>query len=149
MMIHKILYSIGIAVILSGCLHSSIREKNIQAHGYVPNVEQIQEMQTRRPTLNQVSSVLGKPFVVGTYDSNYWYYIFFRTEQYAFFKKEIIDFKMVEIKFSNGIVDTVNTFDKSVLQDIAYNTSQSDTGGKSLGFLEQTLGNVGKFRLKQ
>ncbi len=137
------------AFTLSGCIFSSITENNIEAHGYVPNIDQIQSMRTEQPTKQQVQSVLGKPFVVDIYDNNYWYYLFYRTKQYGFSAKKIMDFKLVEISFNEEQVQSVTEYNQSILQDIDYNTSQSETGGKTLGIIEQVVGNIGKVRTQQ
>ncbi len=145
----RVVFLSAVVVSLSGCMFRSITETNIEAHGYIPNVDQIQSMRMEQPTKQQVQSVLGRPFIVGTYNDDYWYYIFYRTEQYAFSKKEVLDFKMVEILFDQETVKTVTEYNEQILQEVAYNTAQTDTGGKTLGIIEQVVGNIGKVRIRQ
>ena len=145
MFLKKFIFIAIVATTVSGCLRS-ITETNVESHGYVPNIDQIRSMRVEQPSKQQIQAVLGKPFVVGVYDQDYWYYISFRTEQYGFSKKEIKDFKIVEIFFEKDSVSQVTEFDQSTLQDIAYSTAQTETGGKTLGIFEQIVGNIGKVR---
>lgn len=147
MFFRKFIFIAFVATTVSGCIKSLI-ETNVESHGYIPNVDQIQSMRTEQPTKQQIQAVLGKPFVVGVYNPDYWYYISFRTEQYGFSKKQVKEFKMVEIFFKNETVAQVTEFDQSTLQDIAYSSAQTETGGKTLGVFEQIIGNIGKVRAR-
>ncbi len=132
-----------VALSISAC--TSIAEETIASHGYVPTEKDIAYIKRNRPSKQQISIRYTKPFTVSTFDKNQWYYMAYRTSQYAFFKKEYIDFKIVKLTFKNNRVAKVDIFDKQALHKIQINPDKTKTSGKELGVIEQMLGNVGKF----
>lgn len=97
-----------------------------------------------------VVAFLGTPTSVGTFDQKVWYYIGQRTEKVAFFEPEVTDRQVVVVHFDDaGVVTDLKTIDESQGQQIEVVDRTTPTAGRELGFLEQVLGNVGRFSSKE
>ncbi|HEU0218693.1 MAG TPA: outer membrane protein assembly factor BamE, partial [Stellaceae bacterium] len=81
-----------------------------------------------------------------TFDDNVWYYISRRIKQVAFFKPEVLDQQVYIVNFD----------DKGVVRDLGHKTlddaravtpapGATPAPGRELSFMEQLLGNVGRF----
>ncbi|MDB5365464.1 MAG: outer membrane protein assembly factor BamE [Rhodospirillales bacterium] len=96
---------------------------------------------------DEVFQTLGSPTMISTFDDNTWYYMGQRTEQTAFFDPDIVERQVLVVRFDDK--DKVNglqkmTGDQTIAQiDTVERTTP--TSGKEMGFLEQLIGNVGRF----
>lgn len=92
-----------------------------------------------------VQQVLGSPSVLGTFDSNVWYYMSRKTEQWAFFEPDVIEQQVLAIYFDDrDVLQHMQTYNKDDARDIAYSDRETPTAGDKLGFFEQIFGNLGK-----
>lgn len=92
-----------------------------------------------------VQQVLGSPSVLGTFDSNVWYYMSRKTEQWAFFEPDVIEQQVLAIYFDDqDVLQHMQTYDKDDARDVAYSDRETPTAGNELGFFEQIFGNLGK-----
>ena len=133
-------------LLVAGC--TSITEVNRFSHGYAPTATEVANIKSSGANKDTIAQKFGKPFVIGTYNPDYWYYIAYSTKQYGFSKREFTKFTIVEMNFRNGVLVKTNRYDKSNLKKIAFSDDKTKTSGKELGILEQMLGNIGKFRPK-
>ena len=128
------------AVMLTGC---SISEDQ---RGNLPDPEKLAQLQPGNTTKEQVVRILGSPSSASTFDDNVWYYISRRVKQVAFFSPTVLDQQVYIVDFD----------DKGVVKDLGHKTladSRSITPapgatpapGRELSFMEQLLGNVGRF----
>ncbi len=143
----KKILKIGFAVSmlwLAGC--TSIVETNRFSHGYVPSEKDMKEAKQNGATQATIQESFGKPLVVGTYAPNYWYYIAYSTEQYGFSKRKFTKFTILELKFDNGRLAFSKRYNKDNLQEIAFSQDSTKNSARKLGFFEQMLSNIGKFR---
>ena len=140
------IFSISAIILLTGC--KSITDPIVRTHGFVPSPTELSQIKSQRMSQSSVAKFIGDPFIVGSYNPNYWYYISYHTSQYGFGAKKYTKFNIVEMHFVNGIVNKINLFDKNNLQQITFNNDITDTSGKKLGAGEQFIGNIGKFRTK-
>jgi len=93
-----------------------------------------------------VAAALGTPTVVGTFDSANWYYIGQKTEKYAFFQPDVVERKVLAIRFDEtGTVRKIEQLDLNAGREVDLVDRQTPTAGRELSFLEQMLGNVGRF----
>ncbi|WP_247882040.1 outer membrane protein assembly factor BamE [Azospirillum sp. TSH100] len=107
------------------------------------------ELQPGQSRRDDVAAVLGTPTSVGTFDPNVWYYIGQKTEKTAFFEPEVTERRVVVAHFdNNGVLREIKTLDKSNGQDIDLVERTTPTAGREMGFLEQMMGNVGRFSAK-
>jgi outer membrane protein assembly factor BamE (lipoprotein component of BamABCDE complex) len=131
---------LGTAV-LSGCLAS------VEQRGNLPNPDKIAEIHPGTTTREEVVKVLGTPSSVSVFNNDKsWYYISRRTAQTAFFDPNVIDQQVYIVNFDDqGVVRAV---DHKVLEDrreITPVARATPAPGRELSFLEQLIGNLGKF----
>ncbi len=115
-------------------------------HGHTPEPELIESIRVGSSNREQIIAMLGNPSAVATFDQESWYYVGSRTSQLAFLEPEILERKVVVIRFDKqGIVQQVERLDKQDGRDVQIVERKTPTRGKELTILEQLLGNIGKF----
>jgi len=93
-----------------------------------------------------VTRILGSPSSVATFDDHTWYYISQRTEELAFFKPEVVDREVVVVTFnSDNVVSDVQKLHDRGRNDLEPVARTTPAPGKELSFIEQLLGNFGRF----
>lgn len=121
----------------------------VATRGNMADPERIAEIQAGASRREDVATVLGTPTSVATFDPNVWYYIGQKTEKTAFFKPDVVERRVVVVKFDDaGVVRELKTYDKDAGQDIEMVDRATPTHGREMSFLEQMLGNVGRFSAK-
>jgi outer membrane protein assembly factor BamE (lipoprotein component of BamABCDE complex) len=115
--------------------------------GYVPDEESLSRLEPGRQTRDDVQQLLGSPASQGVFDAEQsWYYIMRKTYQFAFLQPEVLDQRVVVVHFDDG--GTLRDVRRYTLEDgivVDPVTRETPSPGKELGFLEQLLGNLGKF----
>jgi len=92
-----------------------------------------------------VEQLLGSPSVLGTFDSNVWYYMSRKTEQWAFFEPDVVEQQVLAVYFDDqDVLQHMQTYTEDDARDIAYSDRITPTAGNKLGFFEQIFGNLGK-----
>lgn len=128
------------AGLLAGC------SPTLNNHGNIPEAELIQSIRIGNSNREQVSAMLGNPSAIATFDKEAWYYVGTRTSQIAFWEPEILERKVLVVRFDKqGIVQQVERLDKQDGRDVQIVDRKTPTRGKELTILEQLLGNIGKF----
>jgi outer membrane protein assembly factor BamE (lipoprotein component of BamABCDE complex) len=128
------------AIELGGCAIS------VDQRGKLPDPDRITEVQPGKTTKDQVVKILGSPSSSSTFDDNTWYYISRKTKQVAFFQPTVLDQQVFIVDFD----------DKGVVKDLGHKTladgasitpapGATPAPGRELSFMEQLLGNVGRF----
>lgn len=118
----------------------------VNTRGNMVEAERLARIQPGKSTADDVLDILGTPTSVGAFDTRSWYYIGQVTERTAFFTPEVVDRKVVSIQFQpNGVVKDVRQIDRAAEKDLEMVDRATPTAGHDMGFLEQLLGNVGKF----
>lgn len=118
----------------------------VSTRGHMVEPERLAQIQPGKSTADDVLQAIGTPTSVGAFDTRSWFYIGQVTERVAFFEPEVVDRRVVVVKFEpNGVVREVRNIDKSEGQELAVVDRATPTAGHEMGFLEQLLGNVGKF----
>lgn len=135
------LFTLGLtAAVAAGC--SPITA----VHGNIVEPDRLADIHQGVSRKNDVADTLGTPSATGTFDTNTWYYIGQRTEKVAFFPPEVTERKVVVIRFDDsGVVRQIDQLDAAAGQDIDIVSRSTPTAGKDLSFVEQMLGNVGRF----
>jgi len=115
--------------------------------GYVPDEESLSRLEPGRQSRDDVQQLLGTPASQGVFDAEQsWYYIMRKTYQFAFLEPEVLDQRVVVVHFDDGgtlrDVRRYNLEDGIVVDPV---TRETPSPGKELSFLEQLLGNLGKF----
>lgn len=126
------------ALILAACT------PNVESRGALKDAdwkEQVKIGSTQEDVLN----ALGSPSAKSSFGEETWYYIAARRESFAFFKPEVTEQNITRITFEGGAVKSIDAFDKSQARDIDIAGRVTPTEGHSMGFMEQVLGNLGRF----
>ena len=120
----------------------------IQAtRGNLVEDEKLAQIQVGRSSMAEVAQVLGTPSTVATFDPDTWYYIGQRTEQSAFFRPDVLQRRVVVVYFdeASGVVQEIDELNLEDGQTIELVERETPTLGRRMTFLEQMVGNVGRF----
>ena len=141
---HRIIMSslagLAIAVLLAGC------SSDITQRGSLPDPARLAGITPGETTYRDVASTLGSPSTVSTFKNEIWYYIGAHTQKTAFFKPSVLDQQVVVIAFNDdGTVSSIAHYDMDDARDIDPVNRVTPTSGKELSFIQQILGNIGRF----
>jgi outer membrane protein assembly factor BamE (lipoprotein component of BamABCDE complex) len=127
-------------VALAGC------SGTVDQRGNLPDPAKLAEIQPGVTTKDGISQLLGTPSSVSTFDDKTWYYISRRTEQVAFFDPSVIDQEVVVVAFDDsGVVRDVEHRTLADGRAIEPSARETPAPGHKLTFIEQLIGNVGRF----
>ncbi|MCM0020742.1 MAG: outer membrane protein assembly factor BamE [Tagaea sp.] len=119
----------------------------IDVRGYVPNDDELARLEPGRQTRDEVQQILGSPSSMGVFDAEQsWYYIYRKTSTTAFFEPDVLEQRVVVVHFDRqGTLRDVRRYalEDGLIVDPVTRTTPSP--GREMSFLEQLLGNVGKF----
>ncbi len=88
----------------------------------------------------------GSPSSTSRFGEETWYYMQARKEAHGFFRPEITQQQVIAVVFdAAGQVQQVVDYDLADSQQVVVVEDETPTEGHSVGFLEQALGNVGRF----
>src|ERR1700746_372769 len=137
----SLLASISGAAAIAGCSPS------VEQRGNLPNPDKLSEIHAGSTTKDEVTKILGTPSSVSVFNNDKtWYYISRRTAQTAFFDPDVLDQRVYIVNFDDqGVVKAV---DHKALEDgkeITPVARATPAPGRELSFLEQLIGNLGKF----
>jgi outer membrane protein assembly factor BamE (lipoprotein component of BamABCDE complex) len=125
---------------LGGCIAS------YNQHGDLPDPDRIAAIHPGSTTRAQVQKLLGTPSSTGVFDGNSWYYISRRTKQVAFLDPDTLDQRVYVINFDgNGVVRSIDRKGLKDARNITPAPGATPAPGRELTFLEQILGNIGRF----
>lgn len=114
-------------------------------HGNMLQDFQVEEVKPGEHTRSDVLRILGSPTTQSTFNNNVWYYIGQETEKRSILDHEVTDERIVAVGFDkNGIVQTLEHLDGD-RQNIPYTRTKTPTHGNDLTFMQQLLGNLGRF----
>jgi outer membrane protein assembly factor BamE (lipoprotein component of BamABCDE complex) len=129
----------GIAMI-AGC------QTSVEQRGNLPPPDKIAEIHPGSTTKDEVIKILGSPSSVGIFNDKSWYYISRRTGQFAFFDPDLLDQQVYIISFDDqGVVQAVDHKGVQDARAIDPVPRATPAPGRELSFLEQVIGNLGKF----
>lgn len=118
----------------------------VDNRGYVKDATIKEQIQAGRETKEEVRQLLGSPSATSNYGQEAWYYVSTRKETVAFLAPEIVEQDVVRITFdANGVVSNIESYSKADGQDVDVSKRETPTEGHELGFIEQLLGNIGRF----
>ncbi len=110
---------------------------------------QLENVRINEHTRSDVLRILGSPTTQSTFNPNIWYYIGQETEKRGIMDDQVTDEKIISVFFDKqGVVRKIE--DKSGARiDVPISDDQTKTYGNELTFMQQLLGNVGKFNTPQ
>jgi outer membrane protein assembly factor BamE (lipoprotein component of BamABCDE complex) len=119
---------------------------SVEQRGNLPPADEIAQIHPGKTTKDQVIKILGSPSSVSVFTENNWYYVSAKTKQYTFFEPKVLDQEVYVVDFnSDGVVQAVEhktLADGKSIQPVARATPAP---GRELSFIEQIIGNLGKF----
>ncbi len=134
----------AVALVLSGCA------SRLDTRGNLLDPEKVLEIQPGDLTREEVVEILGSPSSITAFGSDTWYYIAQRTETFAFFAPKVMERQFLVLKFAkDGKVTAVETVGLNRGQEIDPVERKTPTHGNKMNFLEQIVGNLGRFRNKK
>ncbi len=114
-------------------------------HGNLLQDFQIEEVKAGESTRSDVLRLLGSPTTQSTFNNDVWYYIGQETEKRGILDHEVVNERIVAVTFDeNGIVNKIENIDGN-RQNIPYARTKTPTHGNDLTFMQQLLGNLGRF----
>jgi len=136
----RTLLAAGIVALTAAC------SADVDSNGYVFRDGDITDIRPGAQTKEGVLQALGTPSSRAPFDDNVWYYIGERNQQVAFFDPELIDRQVLVVRFDDtGFVESTEVLTKEDGNQVALVNRETPTAGHELTFLEQLLGNIGRF----
>jgi outer membrane protein assembly factor BamE (lipoprotein component of BamABCDE complex) len=119
----------------------------VEQRGNLPNPDKLAEIRAGSTTKDEVAKILGTPSSVSVFNNDKsWYYISRRTAQTAFFEPDVLDQQVYIVNFDDqGIVKAVGHRVLEDGKDVTPVARATPAPGRELSFLEQLIGNLGKF----
>ncbi|MGH6892981.1 MAG: outer membrane protein assembly factor BamE [Dongiaceae bacterium] len=141
---HRTLFAgVGLALTMvaaSGCA------PRIDQRGNKPDDDQVVQINPGVDDKTRVAELIGTPSAISTFDDRTWYYISRRTETTGFLDPNVTDQQVLAISFDDsGIVDNMRIYGQEDGRTIAYVDRVTPTEGNELTFIQQLLGNLGRF----
>jgi outer membrane protein assembly factor BamE (lipoprotein component of BamABCDE complex) len=132
--------ALAAALTLAGC-SSTISER-----GDLPDHTRLSEIKPGATTKEQVAQILGSPSSTGVFDDNSWYYISKKTKRTSFFTPKVLDQQVYVVNFNkNDVVASVTHRGLANARNIAPAPGETPSAGRKLSFIQQIIGNMGKF----
>lgn len=130
----------AVALLLAGCTIS------VDQRGNLPDPDKLAAIQPGTTTKEQVVKVLGTPSSASTFNDDTWYYISRKTKQVAFFSPTVLDQQVYIVDFNDqGIVKNIDHRTLADGEPVTPAPGATPAPGRELTFLEQIIGNMGKF----
>ncbi len=130
----------ALGITLSACV------PNVDQRGNLPEADKLAEIHPGTTTKDQVTKILGTPSSTGIFDDKRWYYISRRTKQVAFLDPDVLDQQVYIVNFNGqGVVQSVDHRGMRDGREIAMAPGATPAPGRELTFIEQILGNIGRF----
>jgi outer membrane protein assembly factor BamE (lipoprotein component of BamABCDE complex) len=132
--------TLSAVVALAGCAG------DVNQRGNLPPPNELAQIRPGKTTRAEVEKILGSPSSVGVFNDNDWYYISRRTKQVAFFDPHVLDQEVYVVDFNpDGVVQAVDHKTLRNGEEITPVARTTPAPGKHLTFIEQVVGNLGKF----
>jgi outer membrane protein assembly factor BamE (lipoprotein component of BamABCDE complex) len=130
----------GTALMLAAC---SVPEDQ---RGNLPPPETLAQIKPGVTDRATVTRLLGSPSSVAAFDDHTWYYISQKTKLVAFLKPELLDQEVIAVDFDDqGLVRSLAHRDMADGETIVPNPRATPAPGREFSFIEQLIGNFGRF----
>lgn len=118
----------------------------VDQQGNIPKPSALAQIKPGLSNKQAVTRLLGSPSSVASFDGNTWYYIGRDIRQIAFLKPDILKQEVVAIHFNkSGVVTGVEHKNLQDAEAVTPNPNSTPSEGRQFTFLEQLIGNFGKF----
>jgi outer membrane protein assembly factor BamE (lipoprotein component of BamABCDE complex) len=121
--------------------------EDIRVRGNIPDSAVVARINPGIHTRGDIESLLGSPSTVSTFQDSKWYYIGQKSTQFAFFKPEVLERKVLVVSFDkSGFVETTRTYDLADGHSIDPVDRITPTEGRDYTLMQQLIGNFGRFQ---
>ena len=132
-------------VVAISCFVAACAPK-VDNKGYVKQTDLLSSIVAGQTSKQEIVDLFGSPSSQSSFGAETWYYIGSRKETVGFLKPEQVDQDITRIEFdAGGVVSKVERYTQDNASDIQHVNRETPTEGHSLGFVEQVMGNVGRF----
>lgn len=129
--------------VLAGC---SFFEQPVQLRGNAVDPDMLKELVVGTSTRADVNSLLGSPTAKAAFDDNTWIYISEITQPRIARVQGVNSQKVVVMNFDQGgTLRGVKNLDKADGKSVEVVSRTTPSPGSEASFMQQLLGNVGKF----
>ena len=116
-----------------------------EVRGNLPDADGVAGVQPGKSTKADVTRLLGSPSTIASFDNNTWYYIGRRIQRLTLEDPDLLEQRVYVVTFDDkGVCSGFQTHVNDE-HDIAMVPRATPAPGKELSFIEQLLGNFGKF----
>lgn len=141
----KLIQTVRVSLVVSAAVLCSCSPK-VENRGYIKQVSWKDAVKVGQTTKQEVFDQFGSPSAKSTFGPETWYYVSSRKESVGFLKPEVVEQETADITFDYaGVVRDVKIYNKDDGRDISLVKRTTPTEGHSLSFIDQTLGNLGRF----
>ena len=135
-----------IALALTAGLGLAACSVEVATHGHILRTATVEDVRPGAATKQDVRAVLGTPSSIAAFDDSVWYYISQVRVSQAFFKPDTAQQQVLVMHFDvGGVLDKIGVLGEDDSNEVTLVARQTPTAGHKLTFLEQLLGNVGRF----
>ena len=121
-------------------------EEQIHTRGNIPHLTDISKIKKGIHEKADIENILGTPSAIATFQNETWYYVGGHVKSMSFFKPKFLDRKVLVIKFDKvGKVKSVSAKRPPKKTSFDLVQRETPTKGKKLTFIQQLIGNVGRF----
>jgi outer membrane protein assembly factor BamE (lipoprotein component of BamABCDE complex) len=118
----------------------------VNERGNLPKPELLAQVKPGVTDKSSVKALLGTPSSVAAFDGDTWYYISKEEKQMAFLRPSVLNQQVYAIHFDDqGVVTEVSHKGIQDAKNITPNPDATPAPGREFTFLEQLIGNFGKF----
>ena len=132
--------------LLAAVLALGACESQISIRGSMPDVDDVAEIMPGQDSKQDILGKFGSPSTLSSFMDDTWYYIGQRVEQFAFYEPEVVDRSVLVVAFDDsGLVNDTRyytLYDGRVIDPV---TRETPTEGLELTFIQQVIGNIGRF----
>jgi outer membrane protein assembly factor BamE (lipoprotein component of BamABCDE complex) len=134
--------SLGFAALALGLAACTLPQ---EVDGNLPDPDGVAQVQPGVSTKADVTRLMGSPSNIGTFDPNVWYYASRRIERDTLGDQTLLEQRVYIVEFDpKGVVKDLQT-QLNNPTDVPMIARATPAPGKELSFIEQFLGNFGKF----
>jgi outer membrane protein assembly factor BamE (lipoprotein component of BamABCDE complex) len=130
------------ALVLGGLILAACAPTR-QVHGYIPPPADIARITPGSDDAASVEETLGRPSSSGLLSDSAWYYVQSVIENYTYNPPRVVDRTVLAVNFDqNGIVTDITRYGLRDGRIVDLTNRTTETGGRTLGVLEQLFGNI-------
>jgi outer membrane protein assembly factor BamE (lipoprotein component of BamABCDE complex) len=138
----------GLSAAIAAFIFVTACSPTVATRGNLISDAKFKQVTAEKSTRADVVNAWGPPTAVSSFDQNTWYYIGETTAQKGIFAPEVRKRRIIRISFSpqnNDTVVAVADIDPKQGKDVDLVSRTTPTAGKDFTFVQQFIGNIGKY----